>query len=104
MNPKTDAKFALAAAETKPDTVEPPVLARAPLPSGALAAVAAQLKQYTAVKEQHLLAVADKAATAAPAADTDDKLAQQWQVIVCVFVCVRVCVCVCVCVCVSVCV
>ena len=97
---ETHSQFGLAAAEAKPDTVEPPLLARVPLPSRALAAVAAQLKQYITAKEQRLLAVADKAATAAPAADTDDKLAQQWQVTVCVFVCVHVCVCVCVCVCV----
>ena len=53
------------------------MLARVPLPSGALAAVAAQLKQYITAREQRLLAVADKATT--PAA-SDDQLAQQWQV------------------------
>lgn len=68
------------AAEPKADSLEPPVLARVPLPSGALAAVAAQLKQYITAREQCLLAEADKAATAAPAAATDDQLAQQWQV------------------------
>ena len=69
-----------AAAEAKPEVVEPPKLARVPLPSGALAAVAAQLKQYTSAREQHLLAVADKAATAASPVATEDTLAQQWQV------------------------
>ena len=57
------------------------MLKRMPLPSGALPAVVAQLKLYIAAKEQHLLAVADKAATAAPDAANNDKLAQQWQVI-----------------------
>ena len=56
------------------------MLARVPLPSGALAAVAAQLKQYITAREQHLLAVADKATTAAAAAAPDDQLAQRWQV------------------------
>ena len=60
--------------------MEPPTLARVPLPSGALAAVATQLKQYTSAREQHLLAVADKAATAASPVATEDTLAQQWQV------------------------
>ena len=68
------------AAEAKPEVVEAPKLARVPLPSGALAAVAAQLKQYTSAREQHLLAVADKAATAASPVATEDMLAQQWQV------------------------
>ena len=53
------------------------MLARVPLPSGALAAVAAQLKQCITAREQRLLAVADKATTAAA---SDDQLAQQWQV------------------------
>lgn len=71
---------AFAAAEVKADPVEPPALARVPLPGGALAAVAAQFKQYITAKEQRLLAVASKAATAAPGVATDDQLAQQWQV------------------------
>ena len=74
----------LVAAAAKPETVEPPVLARVPLSRGALAAVAAQLKQYITAKEQRLLAVADKAATAASNVAADDKLAQQWQVRICV--------------------
>lgn len=69
-----------AAAEAKPDAVESPMLARVPLPRGALAAVAAQLKQYTSAREQHLLAVADQAATAASTVATEDTHAQQWQV------------------------
>ena len=77
MQPKN---LLFAAAEVKADTVEPPALALVPLPSGALAAVAAQLRQYITAREQGLLAVADKAATAAPTAATDDQLAQQWQV------------------------
>ncbi|KAL3147909.1 Cilia and flagella associated protein 46 [Trebouxia sp. C0010 RCD-2024] len=68
-----------AAAEAKPDAVEPAMLAQVPLPRGALAAVAAQLKQYTAAREQHLLAVADQATTAASIVATEDTPAQQWQ-------------------------
>lgn len=56
------------------------MLAQVPLPRGALAAVAAQLKQYTAAREQHLLAVADQATTAASIVATEDTPAQQWQV------------------------
>lgn len=78
--PLTREKRFVAAAEVKADPVEPPALACVPLPSGALAAVAAQLKQYITAKEQRLLAVAGKAATAAPGVATDDQLAQQWQV------------------------
>lgn len=64
----------------KADPVEPPTLARVLLPSGALAAVAAQLKQYITANEQRLLALTGKAAIAVPGVATDDQLAQQWQV------------------------
>lgn len=74
------ANAGLAAAEVKAETVEPPKLKQMSLPSRALAAVATQLKLYTAAKEQHLLVVADKTATAAPDAASDEKLVQQWQV------------------------
>ena len=69
-----------ASAEAKAEVLEPPVLARVPLPSGALPAVAAKLKQYTAVKQQHLLAVAGKGITATAEATTDEVLKLQWQV------------------------
>ncbi|KAL3130482.1 hypothetical protein ABBQ38_008299 [Trebouxia sp. C0009 RCD-2024] len=77
--PAGKTKAAKQAAEAKPDAVESPMLARVPLPRGALAAVAAQLKQYTSAREQHLLAVADQAATAASTVATEDTHAQQWQ-------------------------
>lgn len=77
---RLERKHFLAAAEVKAEPVEPPALARVSLPIGPLAAVAAQLKQYITAKEQRLLAVAGKAATAVPGVATDDQLAQQWQV------------------------